>query len=84
MEACSGDDIARRRRQAAEGVWAPKKNDGKAARVKKGHRIFLTVRKTVRKAVRNPFFVPRKFRHIEIAKNKRRKERVIWKEERKE
>lgn len=80
MEACSGDNVARRRRQAAEGVWAPKKNGSKAASVKKGHRIFLTVRK----AVRNPFFVPRKFRHIEIAKNKRRKERVIWKEERKE
>lgn len=76
MEACSGDDVARRRRQAAEGVWAPKRNGSKAASVKKGHRIFLTVRKTVRKAVRNPFFVPRKFRHIEIAKK--------TKEERKE
>ena len=81
MEACSGDNVARRSRQAAEGVWAPKKNVSKVASVKKGHRIFLTVRK----AVRNPFFVPRKFRHIKIAKkNKRRKERVIWKEERKE
>lgn len=49
MEACSGDNVARRRRQAAEGVWAPKKNGSKAASVKKGHRIFLTVR--------NPFFL---------------------------
>ena len=73
MEVYSRDDVARRRRQAAEGVWAPKKNGSKAASVKKGHRIFLTVRK----AVRNPFFfVPRKFRHIEIAKK--------TKEERKE
>lgn len=72
MKACSGDNVARRRRQAAEGVWAPKKNDSKAASGRKDAGFFLTVRK----AVRNPFFVPRKFRHIEIAKK--------TKEERKE
>lgn len=31
------------------------------------------MRKAVRKAVRNPFFVPRKFRHIEIAKKQKKK-----------
>jgi len=81
LEACSGDNVARRRRQAAEGVWAPKKNGSKAASVKKGHRIFLTVRK----AVRNPFFLYLVNSGIlKSQKNKRRKERVIWKEERKE
>lgn len=41
----------------------------KAARGRKGTGFFLTVRK----AVRNPFFVPRKFRHIEIAKKQKKK-----------
>lgn len=31
------------------------------------------MRKAVRKAVRNPFFVPRKFWHIEIAKKQKKK-----------